>query len=275
MLRHFPDVDLEISDSVARVTLNRPEKKNALGVNIHESMGQVLDAILDDESVKVFLITGAGGTFCAGFDLEEVFLAHAPDPDSFYRLVYRTACAWLIRFKSMPVVTVAKVRGYAFGGGYELAALCDIAVTADDAVFGLSEINFGTIPSGGATWSNAHNLARKQALYYALTGRQMTGREAEARGLVTRSVPGEELDAYTESIIDDLVNKDLRTLRSTKQAYEAALRLNFGDSVEMELAKARELAYFTASAWTRVALQQFKNREFRPGLESYKLDATE
>lgn len=86
-------------------------------------------------------------------------------------------------FQPHPDRQLAKVNGFAFGGGFEVTGLCDLAIASDTALFGLSEINFGIFPAGGATWAVTHNLPRKQALYYILTGDTLTGKQAEEYGL--------------------------------------------------------------------------------------------
>jgi len=135
----------------------------------------------------------------------------------------------------------------------------------------LSEINFGIFPGGGTMWATAHNLPRKQALYYALTGATFTGREAVALGLATRAVPLKDLPAATDAIVNQVVNKNLHTLRATKEVYERVLWLDFPAGIDWEMAKLHELSYRSRDAWIRDALTQFRRREYRPGLEAYRL----
>jgi len=266
----FPEVDLSIEGAAATVRLNRAEKKNAMSPQLHQSMSDALDEIESHGAIKVVVVTGTGDSFCGGMDLEKCFLEPFGDAARF-EAVNATALRWFKRLKGLPAVTVAKVNGWCFGGGFELAGICDIVVAAEDAVFGLSEINFGIFPGGGTMWATAHNLPRKQALHYALTGETFTGREAVALGLVTKAVPRAELDAAVGAVVASLLAKNIHTLRAAKAVYEWSVKLDFDQSVDLEMAKLHELSYRSDHAWVRQGLEQFRRRQYRPGLESYSL----
>ncbi|MGY0236386.1 p-hydroxycinnamoyl CoA hydratase/lyase [Longispora urticae] len=262
-------VNLEIEGPKATVYFNRPAKKNAMNPQMHNDMHEILDAIEADERVKAVVITGNGNSFSAGMDLEECFLKPYDDPMLFYK-TNLVALKWFQRLKAFPAVTIAKVNGYAFGGGFEVTGLCDLAVANESAKFGLSEINFGIFPAGGASWAATHNLPRKQALYYILTGDTMTGREAETHGLVNRAVPLEELDAETDRIVAKIVNKNPVTLRLAKEVYERTTTLDLPAAIDYDQAKLWELARLTSNEWINVALKQFEKRAYQPGLSTYK-----
>ncbi|MDI3317232.1 MAG: p-hydroxycinnamoyl CoA hydratase/lyase [Bacillota bacterium] len=270
MEKRFECVNLVIDGAVATVQLNRPEKKNAMSPQLHQDMNDALTAIEEQDGVKVVVVTGVGDSFCGGMDLEKCFLEPFDDPDEFTR-VNDIALTWFRRLKAFPAVTLASVNGWCFGGGVELVGICDLAIAAEEAVFGLSEINFGIFPGGGTMWAAAHNLNRKQALYYSLTGETFNGRQAAELGLVNRAVPASQLAAETRRVSDMLVNKNIHTLRATKEVYERAIFMDFPESVEWEMAKLQELSYRSRHAWVRQALTQFRERRFRPGLESYAL----
>lgn len=266
----YPHVELTIDGPVATVRLNRPEKKNSMSPELHQSMNDALSEIEAHGGIKVCVVTGTGDSFCGGMDLERCFLEPFDDPEKF-RSVNAVALTWFRRLKRLNAVTVAKVNGWCFGGGFELAGICDIVIARDDATFGLSEINFGIFPGGGTMWATAHNMPRKQALYYALTAETFTGAEAVALGLATRAVPADQLDAEVDRVVAALTNKNVETLRATKDVYEWSMDLDFDRSIDLEMAKLHELSYASAHDWIRTALTQFKNRDFRPGLESYEL----
>lgn len=266
----FPQVDLTVDGAVATVRLDRAQKKNAMSPQLHQSMNDALDEVDAHEDIKVLVVTGTGDSFCGGMDLEQCFLEPFDEPARF-EAINATALRWFKRLKALPAITVAKVNGWCFGGGFELAGICDIVITADEAVFGLSEINFGIFPGGGTMWATAHNLPRKQALYYALTGETFTGRNAVGLGLATRAVPAAELDAAVDAVVASLVAKNIHTLRATKDVYEWSVGLTFDRSVDMEMAKLAELSYRSENEWIRQGLKQFQRREYRPGLQSYAL----
>lgn len=264
----FPHVELSIDGPVATVRLARPEKKNAMSPELHQSMNEALTEVEGNGAVKVCVVTGTDDSFCGGMDLERCFLEPFDDPEKF-RSINAVALKWFRQLKSLNAVTIAKVNGWCFGGGFELAGICDIIITRDDATFGLSEINFGIFPGGGTMWATAHNMPRKQALYYALTGQTFTGAQAVALGMATHAVPADQLDAEVDRVVAQLVNKNLETLRSTKSVYEWSVELDFAKSIDLEMAKLQEMSYMQRHDWIRTALTQFHRREFRPGLETY------
>lgn len=267
----FTHVELTIDSVVATIRLNRPEKKNALNPEMHQNIHDALTEIEHAKDVKVVVVTGTGDAFCGGMDLEKCFLEPFDDPESF-DASNQLAVSWSRRLKAFPAATVAKVNGWCFGHGFQLAAICDIVVTSEDATFGMSEINFGIFPGGGTMWAAAHNMSRKKALYYALTGESFTGRDAVSFGLATEAVPASDLDARVDAIVASLAAKNRHAIRTTKQVYESAADLDFPHSIDVELAKLYELSYMTNNEWIRNALAQFKARAFRPGLQSYELD---
>lgn len=270
-MAQFEHVNLTISGAVATVQLNRPEKKNAMSPMLHQNMNDALTEVERDGHIKVVVVTGVADSFCGGMDLEQCFLEPFANPDEFAR-INNTALAWFKRLKAFPAVTIAKVNGWCFGGGVELAGICDIVITDEDARFGLSEINFGIFPGGGTMWATAHNFGRKQALYYALTGETFSGREAVALGMATKAVPHDRLDEVTQQVIEQLANKNQIGLRLTKEVYEKSVKMEFPESIDWEMAKLQELSYLTNDEWIRTALEQFHRRQYRPGLGTYRLE---
>lgn len=239
-----------------------------MGRQLHREMSTALRELSRDPKLKALVLTGEAETFCAGMDLEECFLEPFNDPDRWQEL-HSQVIAWFHQLKQFPAVTVAVVNGACFGGGVELVGLCDVAIASDSACFGLSEINFGIFPGGGTMWAVAHHFGRKQALWYALTGETFTATEAQALGLVNRTVPAPELEDATEALLKNLEGKHVEALRATKRVYEQAAELDFLRSAEMEMAMLHQLSYSTNDEWIRAALSQFRDRSFRPGLEAY------
>jgi trans-feruloyl-CoA hydratase/vanillin synthase len=262
-------VNLEIDGPTATVQFNRPDKKNAMNPQMHQDMTEALNAIEAAGSIKVVVVTGNGDSFSAGMDLEECFLRPYDDPQKFYR-TNLVALEWFMRLKAFPAVTIAKVNGFSFGGGVLVTGLCDLAVASETALFGLSEMNFGIFPAGGATWATAHNLPRKQALYYILTGDTFTGKQAAEYGLVNKAVPAEELDAETERIVHKLVKKNPVALTLAKQVYEQNRATDLPAAIDYDQAKLWELSRLTGNEWINVALKQFEKRSYQPGLSTYR-----
>jgi trans-feruloyl-CoA hydratase/vanillin synthase len=262
-------VKLEIDGPTATIFMNRPDKKNAMNPQMHRDMSAALEEIEETGGVKAVVITGNGDSFSAGMDLEECFLRPFDDPQLFYR-TNLVALKWFMRLKAFPAVTIAKVNGFAFGGGLLVTGLCDLAIASETALFGLSEINFGIFPAGGATWAATHNLPRKQALYYILTGDTLTGKQAETYGLVNKAVPLEQLDEATDRVVRKIVKKNPVTLQLAKQVYERTTTMDLPTAIDYDQAKLWELSRLSGNEWINVALKQFEKRAYQPGLSSYE-----
>lgn len=270
-MSRYENIILEFGEQSATITLNRPEKKNAMSPALHAEMVEALKEV-QAAKVKVLVLTGAGDAFIGGMDLEKCFFEPFDDPEKFAEGT-EYSFEWMRHLKAFPAVTIAKVNGWCFGGGMEVVGLCDIAIAAEESIWGLSEVNFGIFPGGGTTWTVAHNMPyRKQALYYALTAETFDGKKAVELGWATKAVPLAELDAATQALVDNLVQKNRIVLQKTKEVYERALELSFPDSIDYEIAKLWELSRLTNNEWIRVALKSFSQREYKPGLEGYRVE---
>ena len=274
--KDLANVLLTMEDAVARIVLNRPEKKNAMSPDLHDDMNSALDEIEKQDGIKVIVITGAGDdTFCGGMDLEKFFFEPMMESPEKFKKIADVAGRWFNRLIEAPQIVVCSINGYCFGGGVDLVGICDLAVAAEDAVMGLSEVNFGVLPAGGTTWAVKNNFNRKQGLRYCLTGETFTGKEAVELGLVNIAVPKEKLTEETDRLVGLLVDKNALTLEAIKKVF-TKLPSNWYEAVEFENGKAQELAFFQGEKnWFQHALKKFKDREYKPGLGAYKLDKGE
>jgi enoyl-CoA hydratase len=216
-----------VTDRVARITLNRPEKRNALSFELRR---QLVDALRDaerDDSVSVVLINGAGPAFSAGYDLADERAArphgwidsehYASWTDQYARSIFRD---WMVIWDLMKPV-VAKVHGYCLAGGTELMSMCDIAFVADDAVIGYPPMRAMSTPD---TLYFPWKVTMARAKYLQLTGNSVSGKEAAEMGWVAKSFPPDELDERTERELRPLSEVDPALLAANKasvnQAYE-------------------------------------------------------
>ena len=169
------NVKIERDGATTFIILNRPEKRNAMSPQLHMDMCEALDWAEEDDQTKVVVITGAGGNFCAGQDLKLYFRGTEDNPRLRAR-ARRAAHSWrwdkLSRF---PKATIAMVHGYCFGGGFTPVIACDFAIAAEDASFGLSEVNWGIIPGGLVAWAVTQVMNYRDAIYYSVTGGYATG----------------------------------------------------------------------------------------------------
>ncbi|KAF1358014.1 enoyl-CoA hydratase [Lizonia empirigonia] len=219
--------------SVAILELNRPEKRNALSQALINELIEGLSGLARDATVRAVILTGSGeGPFCAGADLSE--LASISTAEA-------SRIGWLKDLNDAldgfrkPII--AAVRGFAFGGGFELALLCDIIFASTNARFGFPEISLGTIPGMGGTQRLTKTLGKQKALELILTGLPVTAKEMEQRGVVNRVVSSDE-DVLQEALIvaKIVATRSAPALRLAKHAVKTAETTTLNAGLEIERA---------------------------------------
>ncbi len=216
-------------EGVALVTLDRPEVLNALDFETLRQLVEALQRLDGEPACRAIVITGSGErAFASGADIKEMAEAtpvSLAGVNSFAR--------WeAIRRVRLPLV--AAVRGYALGGGCELAMACDLVVAADDAVFGQPEIRIGVMPGAGGTQRLTRALGKAKAMELILTGRTMGAREAEARGLVSRVVAREETLSEALALAAEIAALPPLAVRAAKEAVNRAYELSLEAGLEFE-----------------------------------------
>jgi trans-feruloyl-CoA hydratase/vanillin synthase len=265
-------VKVEFDEGIAWVYLNRPEKRNAMSPTLNTEMTETLEALEIDERCKVLVLTGAGDAFSAGMDLKEFFRESDVKPVEEWMQIARQATVWqLDRLKWFPKVTIAMVNGWCFGGAFNPVVSCDIAVAADDATFGLSEINWGIIPAGNVLRSVASRMRETDGLYYALSGDTFTGKDAARMGLVTFSYPKAELKAKTREMALKLGAKNRSAARCIKHAYRKMQEMSWTGSEDYLMAKLDQHRLLDPDQGRQKGMNQFLDeKSYRPGLGDYK-----
>jgi feruloyl-CoA hydratase/lyase len=267
----FKTLQLENDAGIAIITFNRPDKANAMNPQLHEDMTAVLEQLRYDEATRVIVITGTGNSFSAGMDLKEVFFELKDSPSDYDRII-RTATEWRGRtLRYYPKPTIAMVNGYCFGGAFSILEGCDLATAADEATFGLSEINFKGFPGGSVSKSLANLLHPRDALLYAMTGRRFGGQVAAQIGLVNFSVPLARLREETLTLAREIALKDPHALRTAKDAYRFALQMSWDASVSYTSAKEAELQHAQEANWKEAGVGDFLAGHFKPGLEGHDM----
>jgi trans-feruloyl-CoA hydratase/vanillin synthase len=263
---------VEFDEGIAWVTLNRPEKRNAMSPTLNTEMTQVLEALEIDPRCGVLVLTGAGDSFSAGMDLKEFFRESDRLPPENWGQIARQAQIWQMqRLKWFPKPTIAMVNGWCFGGGFNPVISCDIALAADDATFGLSEVNWGIIPAGNVLRSIASKMRDTDGLYYALTGDTFTGKEAAEMGLVKFAVPKDELRAKTRELAVKLLSKNRAAIRAIKHAWRKQDEMSWDASEDYLMAKLDQLRLTDPDKGRAQGLKQFLDEKtYRPGLGSYE-----
>jgi enoyl-CoA hydratase/carnithine racemase len=211
-------VEVAVVDGVATVTLNRPERRNALTWAMIRQLREIVSDFRDDDTVRVVVLTGAGDkAFCAGADL----MGMAGDADHLALHDSRGDLPELFKaLWQLGKPTIAKVRGYALAGGMGLALACDLVVAADDAQFGAPEIDVGLWPFV-ITVPLVRSMPPKKALELMMTGRRVSAAEAERIGFVTQVVPVDELDPSVDELAVVLAAKSPAVMRLGRDSFYA------------------------------------------------------
>lgn len=265
----FETLRLDTDEGVTTITLNRPAKRNAMSPRLHEEMTTALEHLRYDAATRVVVFTGAGQAFCAGMDLKEYFTDLKSKPDEFER-ISRLAVEWRGRtLRYYPKPTIAMINGYCFGGAFSIVEGCDLAIAAEEATFGLSEINFKLFPGGSVSKSLANLLRPRDALWYGLLGRPFNGKQAAEIGLINIAVPLASLREETMSIARELASKDPFALKATKDGYRHSLEMSWDASISYAFAKEMELVVRQNDAFRTEGIGDFLKGKYKPGLESH------
>ncbi len=266
----YETVLVEKKDQITTVTLNRPRSKNAMNPRMHLEMCEVLAGVEADDDCRVLVITGAGDAFCAGMDLKQYFQDTDEDPLSRVA-VRKSAFEWMYkRLRLLPKPTIAAVNGWCFGGGFCILGACDFARASETATFGLSEVNWGIIPAGGAAKMVGMLMAPRDALYTIMTGKTFSGTEAATMRLVNKAVPLERLPEATLELAEELKKKNPTVLAYCKEMYRVEQTMSVDDAVAWETAKWQELDWIGQKTWKKGVKQFKEEKSFRPGLETYQ-----
>lgn len=259
-----------IENGIAWVKFNRPEKRNCMSPALNRRMMEVLDTLEFDENVGVLVLTGEGTAWSAGMDLKEYFRETEAKGLGAVRAAQRDAYGWWRRLRWYQKPTIAMVNGWCFGGGYGPLFACDLAVAAEEAQFGLSEINWGILPGGGATKVATTLLGMRNAMYHALMGENINGKKAAEWGLVNEAVPLEGLRARVEEIATTLLAKNPVAVKATKDAVRRVMEMTY-DNAEAFLVTAQEAANYFDNEGRKEGISQFiDEKSYKPGLGSYR-----
>jgi trans-feruloyl-CoA hydratase/vanillin synthase len=265
-------VRVELDGGIAWVELNRPEKRNAMSPQLNAEMVEVLLELDADDACGVLVLTGAGDSFSAGMDLKEYFRDVDGQPEHVQRRVRRDANYWqwrLLRTYAKP--TIAMVNGWCFGGAFTPLCACDLAVAADEATFGLSEINWGIPPGSLVSRALAETIGIRAALLYVMTGRTFGGAEAAAMGLVNLSVPRDQLRANVETLARELLEKNPVVLRAAKLGLKHAQAMSWDTAEDYLYAKLEQSQFLDRERGREHGLAQFLDeKSIRPGLQTYR-----
>ncbi|HEY4020878.1 MAG TPA: p-hydroxycinnamoyl CoA hydratase/lyase [Pseudonocardiaceae bacterium] len=263
---------VEFDEGIAWVTLNRPAKRNAMNPALNDEMVRVLDHLEGDDRCRVLVLTGAGDAFSAGMDLKEYFReVDATGSAAVQTRVRRASAEWQWkRLSNWLKPTIAMVNGWCFGGAFTPLVACDLAFAAEEARFGLSEVNWGIPPGGVVSRALAATVSRRDALYHIMTGEPFDGRAAAAMRLVNEAVPAEQLRARTRAVASKLAESNPTVLHAAKVGYKVAADMPWEQAEDYLYAKLDQ-SQFTDGAGARAkGLSQFlDHKSYRPGLTAF------
>ena len=267
-------VAFEIVDGVAWVKFNRPEKRNCMSPKLNRRMMRVLDELEFREEVGVLVLTGEGSAWSAGMDLKEYFRETEALGLKGTRDAQREAYGWWGRLRWYQKPTIAMVNGWCFGGGYGPLFSCDLAFAAEEAKFGLSEINWGILPGGGAAKVATELTSFRKAMYHALTGENIDGKTAAEWGFVNEALPLEKLKARVSEVAQVLLAKNPVALKATKDAIRRVREMTFDNAADY-LIRAQEAANSYDNDGRKEGIKQFiDDKTYKPGLGAYDKSKT-
>jgi enoyl-CoA hydratase/carnithine racemase len=217
----------EVREEVMHLTLNRPEKRNALSHELLLQLDATLDAVAADANVRVVVLAARGPAFSAGHDLGEMVGCS----EDAYRELFTLCSRVMRRFRELPQPVIARVHGLATAAGCQLVAACDLAVAADNATFATPGVKIGLFCTTPMV-PLVRTIPPRAALEMLLTGKPISAREALARGLVNRVVPAGELDAAVQEFTDAILASSPLTVRIGKRAFYDQLALDEASAYE-------------------------------------------
>jgi enoyl-CoA hydratase len=227
-----PVVLLANEGGIATVTLNRPTKLNALNRELRTAFCHTMQALRDDQSVGVVIITGAGRGFCAGLDLKELGAESTRESGAVVRDTTNVSFVTVIEDMAVPVI--AAVNGFAITGGFELALACDIMLAAESAQFADTHARVGVMPGGGMSARLPRAVGLRKAKELSLTGNYLSAREAERLGLVNRVVRDDRLLAEARELASQILSGDQNFVRQMKHLYDLTSRTTLEDALRIE-----------------------------------------
>lgn len=241
---NFENIRLDIQDGVARLTLNRPDKLNSFTDAMHAELRTALDAVQEDKSARVLVLTGAGRGFCAGQDLGDraMQIQSGKMPD-IGNTVERNYKPLVLRLQNLRVPTIAAVNGIAAGAGASVALACDLVIAAKSASFLQAFSKIGLIPDTGGTWLLPQRVGMARAMGLALLAEKLPAEQAAQWGLIWQCVEDADFQATVDRIAGQLAKAPTKALVRTRQAMHAAPSHTLEQQLSFEGSFMRELGW--------------------------------
>lgn len=231
----YQTILFDLSDNIATITLNRPDKLNALTPRVFEEASEAIDTALT-QGARALVLTGAGKAFCSGADLKPDDYGYAGLPEDLGELLDTHYNPFVQKLAALDIPIVAAINGPAVGAGLGIALTADITVAARSAYMLLAFVNIGLVPDAGATWLVAKGVGRTKALEMALLGDRISADEALQAGLITRVADDESVAAEAQAIARKLASGPTIAIGMIRKQVAAALNQTFGETLATERA---------------------------------------
>lgn len=216
----MPEILLNREGAIARITLNRPEKLNALTSTMVAEWRKVLEELANDAECRVVIVTGAGRSWSAGVDLS-AFQEVKVEPGFQF---WEDGMAVMHQLETMPQVTICQLNGFCFTGAMELMMAFDLVVASDEAKIGDTHTKWGILPKWGMTQRLQHLVGLRKAKELSFTAQAVSGQEAANIGLVNKSVPAEELEQTVRQMAAQIIENSAQTISVVKELYHHGSR---------------------------------------------------
>lgn len=219
--------------SIAHLTLNAPEKLNALSEEMLEALQSEFDALKNDQAIRAVILEGAGQAFCAGHDLKEMTAGRQAEDGgkAYFKTLFNSCAKMMQTIQKLPQPVIAQVHGIATAAGCQLVASCDLAVAAEGTKFGVNGVNIGLFCSTPMV-ALSRNIPRKQAFEMLTTGQFIDATRAQDLGLINRIVSEEQLSAETRALAELLASKLGVAVKIGKEAFYNQLQMPLSEAYD-------------------------------------------
>src|SRR5579883_2169132 len=237
----YQTILFEVSEGIARLTLNRPERLNSFNTLMLSEVQDALAALQREASARVLVLTGAGRGFCAGQDLGDRVVAAGGAPPDLGASIERGYKPLILALRGLPLPVIAAVNGVAAGAGANIALACDLVIAAKSASFVQAFCRLGLVPDSGGTWFLPRLVGHARAMGLALLGERLSAELAAEWGLIWRCVDDQALASTVEELARALAAAPTRGLARTKEALLASWRHSLEQQLDLERDFQREL----------------------------------
>jgi 2-(1,2-epoxy-1,2-dihydrophenyl)acetyl-CoA isomerase len=241
MHMNYENILFDITDGIATLTLNRPDKLNSFTQAMHEEVRHALHKVGTDKSVRVLVLTGAGRGFCAGQDLSDRAVEPGARPVDLGDSVEKNYAPLVLALRALPMPVICAVNGVAAGAGANIALACDIVLATKSASFVEVFCKLGLIPDTGGTYFLPRLIGNARAMGLAMLGDKLSAEKAEAWGLIWKAIPDEDFVAETQAMARHFASAPTKGLAFTKQALYASPHNTLQQQLTLECGMMSEL----------------------------------